>query len=96
MKINEIYTDHEGFGFYNGGDHLSMDQQFIQGSLYNWMFHYNEYTSLWNAVHRDKYNDYWSDPSISGVISSRSISTLIEIIKKTDGDKNKLEKLISE
>lgn len=96
MKTNEVYTDLEGFGNYEGGDHKPLDEQVNRGSLYHWVFHFNEYTGLWNAVHRDHYNSYWSDHNAAGVIGSKSIRLLTEIIQKTDGDIKKIEKLISE
>lgn len=95
-KQNEVYTDLEGFGYYDGGDHMPLDKETTKGSLYHWVFHFNEYTGLWNAIHRDHYNSYWSDRNAVGVISSKSISTLRELIKKTNGDLSKIEKLLGE
>ena len=28
--------------------------------IWNYVFHWNEYTQKWYAVHRDRYLDYWS------------------------------------
>jgi hypothetical protein len=28
--------------------------------IWNYVFHWNEYTKKWYAVHRDRYLDYWS------------------------------------
>lgn len=87
---NEVYTDHEGYGEYNAGDHLEPSNT----SLYNWVFHYNEFTGLWNAIPRDDYNEYWSNHQCERIISSSSIDTLKELIQRTDGDKKKIESLI--
>lgn len=87
---NEVYTDHEGFGIYEGGDHLEP----VSMSLYNWVFHYNDYTGMWNAIPRDDYNEYWSNSNCERVISSSSIDTLKELIYRTSGDKAQIEKLI--
>lgn len=89
---NDVYTDHEGFGVYKGGDHSSSDSS----SLYNWVFHFNEYTGLWNAIPRDDYNEYWSNYSCDRVLSSSSIDTLKQLIQKTSGDMNSIKKLIGE
>lgn len=96
MKINETYTDYEGFGFYPGGDNTPLDQDVSHAALYHWIFHFNEYTGLWNAVHRDHYHDYWSNRNFGGVISSRNIGTLVELVKKTNGDPEKIEKLVGD
>lgn len=29
-------------------------------ALYNWMFHYNHHTGLWNAFHREDHAAYWN------------------------------------
>ena len=29
-------------------------------NIWNYVFHWNEYTQKWYAVHRDRYLDYWS------------------------------------
>jgi hypothetical protein len=89
---NEVYTDHESFNFYSGGDNTGSDYP----SLYNWVFHYNEYTDLWNAIPRDYYSDYWNNSNCEHILSSSSIETLKELIYKTSGDKEKIEKLIGE
>lgn len=92
MKTNEVYTDHEGFGFYTPGDQPGTNSP----SLYNWVFHFNDYSGMWNAIPRDDYNEYWSNHKCERVLSSSSIDTLKELIYKTNGDKNRIEKLISE
>lgn len=90
MKQNEVYTDLEGFGVYEGGDHMEP----VSTTLYNWVFHFNDFTGLWNAIPRDYYNEYWSNNQCSAVITSSSIDTLKELIYKTNGDKSQIEKLI--
>lgn len=89
---NEVYTDHERHNIYSDSHHLGSSNF----SLYNWVFHFNEYTSLWNAIHRDDYNEYWSNNNCDRIISSKSIETLKDLIYKTNGDKEKIEKLIGE
>jgi hypothetical protein len=89
---NEVYTDHESLNIYSDSNHIRPDSF----SLYNWVFHYNEYTTLWNAIPRDYYNDYWNNNNCEHILSSSSIETLKELIYKTSGDKEKIEKLIGE
>jgi len=52
--------------------------------IYDWVFHYNIYTKTWNAIPREKYSEYWNNNKVDGVISSRKIETLIEIINRGD------------
>ena len=50
--------------------------------LYNHVFHYNPYEKLWNAIPRDVYLEYWSNRNVEGVLKSKDINTLIEILSK--------------
>jgi len=63
--------------------------------LYGYVFHFNPYTKIWAAIPRDIYNDYWNDANLEGVIRSSKIETLISILYKTDGDAEKIKKLVS-
>lgn len=81
---NQVYTDHEQ----NTSDPT--------GCLYQYVFHFNHFTELWNAVPRDQYNQYWSDSKTDGVLRSKSIETLVEIIQKTGGSRSLLEQLTRE
>ena len=51
-------------------------------NLYDYVLHYNIYNGLWSAIPRDKYNAYWSEKKVEGVISSKDINTLIELITR--------------
>jgi hypothetical protein len=85
---NEVYTDLEDIvpEYNNGSD----------GSLYHFVFHFNPFTGLWSAIHRDDYLQYWSNSNNPRVIRSKSFSTLQEIIIKTGGDLNKIDQLTRE
>lgn len=50
--------------------------------LQQYVFHFNPFTSTWNAIPRDLYTDYWSNPKVKGVLRSSNIKTLIELITK--------------
>lgn len=56
----------------------------MEDKIYDWVFHYNIYTNIWNAIPREKYSEYWNDNKVDGVISSKKIETLIEIINRGD------------
>jgi hypothetical protein len=53
-------------------------------NLHDYVIHYNSFTKLWNAIPRDKYNAYWSNRKVEGVLSSKKINTLIELIMRGD------------
>jgi len=50
--------------------------------IYNYVFHYNPHTELWYAIPRDTYLLYWNNKDADGVLKSKSIDTLIDIISK--------------
>lgn len=50
--------------------------------LYGWVFHYNKYTDLWYAIPRELYVKYWDNDNIEGVLKSKQISTLLELIDR--------------
>ena len=50
--------------------------------LYDWVFHYNHYSELWNAIPRESYVRYWDNDDVKGVLKSKDINTLIEMITK--------------
>jgi hypothetical protein len=54
----------------------------MNDKFYDWLFHYNIYNQTWNAIPREKYSEYWNNEKVDGVISSKKIETLIEIINK--------------
>lgn len=72
-----------------------MTNKKIDQSLFNWIFHYNPWTKLWNAFPREKYLDYFNDPSDPKmiVIRSKDVKTLSEIIRKIDGDPERIREL---
>jgi hypothetical protein len=61
--------------------------------LHNWVFVFNPFKQLWNAMPREHYNDYWNNSKHPSIIKSSSIKTLLEVLHKTQGDKTKLDKL---
>ena len=64
--------------------------------LYDWVFHYNHYTKLWNAAKRDDRDSLFSNNADEKVLRSSNIDTLIEIICRTKGNKDQLNKLTNE
>ena len=51
-------------------------------NLYDYIFHYNHYTELWNAIPRDLYTKYWDNDDLNEVLKSKNVDTLVEMITK--------------
>lgn len=49
--------------------------------IWNYVFHWNEYTGKWYAVHRDRYLEYWNVEK-DGFLSDESLDELIKKIKE--------------
>jgi len=52
--------------------------------LYNYVFHFNPYTQLWSAIPRDGYLEYWSNnkSKMKGVYQDKDMKVLIQIINQ--------------
>ena len=48
--------------------------------IWNYVFHFSEYTNKWYAVHRDKYLEYWSAEKDS-FLSDENLDDLIKKIR---------------
>jgi hypothetical protein len=51
-------------------------------NLYDYLLHYNHYDGLWSAIPREKVNEYWNNRNTEGVLKSKDIKTLIELITR--------------
>jgi len=56
----------------------------IMEKLYDYLLHYSSFTGLWNAIPREKINDYWNNIETEGVLKSKNVKTIIELITKGD------------
>lgn len=61
-------------------------------TLNEWIFHFNPHRKVWEAATRSNYNQIFSGGE--DVLRSSKIETLVEIVNKTDGDKDKIEELL--
>lgn len=68
-----------------------MEQEYLQ----DWVFHFNAYNQQWAAIPRETYNDYWNDFENAGVLRSKDLYTLIELLHKSKGDVEVIEDIIN-
>lgn len=78
MNWEDIYTKY-GASYLEWKD-ANKDQK--NELVYNYVFHFNPMTSLWYAIPRDNYLEYWSNSNDKKFIKSKDIKTLIELIYK--------------
>lgn len=88
MKKDDLPEHNEGFGSYKATEND------VENYLYNWVFYFDSFNDLWSAIPRNLYNEYWNNSDIDGVIRSKSINTLTEIINKTKGNIKEIERYI--
>lgn len=65
-----------------------MDKKLLHG----WIMTWNDYLGVYCAVDRDNYNKLFNGGD--GVIKSKDINTLQELIMRTGGNPEKLKKLV--
>jgi hypothetical protein len=65
------------------------------GFMYNWIFHFNPFTEVWNAIPRDFYNEYWSDGENPRILRSRNISDLKDLLYKAHGDEDTIKEILN-
>ena len=63
--------------------------------MFNWVFHYNPFTELWCAMHRDDYMQYWDKQDCSRCIKSKNISDLKDLLYRTKGCLEEIEKIVN-
>jgi hypothetical protein len=80
----EVYQDYEPDYKPNSLEYLN-----------DWVFHFNAYTKNWAAIPRETYNEYWNDYKNAGVIRSKSINTLLELLHKSKGSVDAIEHIIN-
>jgi hypothetical protein len=54
--------------------------------LHDYVFHYNVFTCVWNAIPRELYLEYWKDYKIEGVLRSKELETLLGLLNKYKGN----------
>lgn len=63
-------------------------------NIYDWVFIKNPYTETWCATKRENYNLLFSNINSEKILKSKSITTLEDIIFRTNGEPDKINKLL--
>jgi hypothetical protein len=61
--------------------------------LQDWVFHYNIFSKNWSAIPRELYQQYWSYNDIEGIVRSKELDVLLDLLHKTKGDIDKIKEL---
>lgn len=86
----EIYTDLEIKEFAA----IGKDSRPQHDYMTDWIFHFNPYTQLWNAIPRNVITSYWSDSQHKDVLRSKHLNTLLDIIHRFKGDAGMIDDVI--
>ena len=82
--IQETYMDEEPY-------YKKQDLSYLE----DWIFHFNSFTEEWAAVPRETYNEYWNQHNHPDVLRSTNLNSLLELLHKSKGDREVIEKLTS-
>ena len=63
--------------------------------MYDWVFHYNPYSEEWSAIPKKIYHEYWNNKKHPQILRSKNLNTLLEILYKSKGELEEIEKLVS-
>lgn len=63
-------------------------------NISGWVFIYNEFTKNWQAATRENIQMLFNDIMNEGVLKSKSFNTLIDIIRRTNGNQEALKRLV--
>lgn len=83
--LQEVYQDHE----HDYPSNSSLEY------LTDWVFHFNPYMKQWAAVPRETYTEYWNDYKHAGVLRSKNLNTLLELLHRAKGDADVIENIIN-
>lgn len=75
--MQDVYTDYE-----NLKEPTPIEQAYMQ----DWVFHYNIFTKLWNAIPRELYNVYWNNSHIPDVLKAKHLNVLLDLLHRCKGD----------
>lgn len=79
MPKQQVYQDVEP-GYKHDLDYLN-----------DWVFHFNIHAEQWAAIPREIYNEYWNDYKHAGVLRSKHLNTLLDLLHKSKGNVDIIE-----
>jgi hypothetical protein len=82
--LQETYMDQEPY-------YKPQDLSYLE----DWVFHFNSFTEEWAAIPRNKYDEYWNQYNHPDVLRSRNLISLLDLLHKSKGDREVIEKLTS-
>lgn len=62
--------------------------------VYNWVFHFNIYDNVWAAIPRQLTQAYFNDQKTPGILFSRELDTLVDLISGTGGYEDSIDELL--
>lgn len=82
MPKQQVYQDVEP-GYKHDQDYLN-----------DWVFHFNAHAEQWAAIPRETYNEYWNNYKHTGVLRSKHLNTLLDLLHKSKGNVDIIEDII--
>jgi len=79
----EVYQDEEPY-------YKPADLAYLE----DWVFHFNSFRNEWAAIPRETYSEYWNNYKHAGVLRSKHLNTLLDLLHKTKGNKEFIEDII--
>lgn len=64
--------------------------------MQDWVFHYNIFTKLWNAIPRELYSIYWNDVQLTDVLRAKHLNVLLDLIHRCKGDIEMIKEIASD
>jgi len=61
--------------------------------LEDWVFHFNAHNNQWAAIPRETYTEYWNDYKNAGVLRSKHLNTLLDLLHKSKGNTDIIENI---
>lgn len=72
-------------------EHKPIEYAYMQ----DWVFHYNIFTQLWNAIPRELYAIYWNNAELADVLRAKHLNVLLDLIHRCKGDVAMIKEIAS-
>lgn len=85
--MQDVYTDYEPTR-----EATTVEQNY----MYEWFFHYNPNTMLWNAVPRSAIGEYFNNYNHPDILRAKHLNILLDMIHRTEGDAKLIKEINSD